>query len=291
MVMGKITWIAGPDAFQRKLALEDVVQGRHMDVLESPEDKKEVDNWLRAGSLFPRAKILKDPGKFNRQDEYPDELASYQSDLIILTEDSFYGLTGVFYKRLAKVSEVVKCEYLKEYTDDLVNFIIEIGKRYNLTVSGVVAEVLVDMTGGDLWHIDSELRKLSYMTLMPTVELTKLVGWQGGGFSVDAGDLVRGNWRHFAVRSSTVDSWQMAWRLIEYLVRLLEFHQIVKVKGSLQGSRLQPRMIPKYESELRYCQEPKVIEGLRMLAYTLRTLHQVDSKALIYYNISRWLRT
>lgn len=280
--MGEVTWIVGPDTFQRNLHMRKVVGTRLVEEIETPSTRFEVDSFVRRGSLIPTVKVLRDPSKFTRQDDYPAVLAGYPSDLVILSEESFYQLSGAFYKALAKVAEVKRCEFLKEYTEDLLNFVIQHAVENGVTLSTVTADMIIDACGADLWHIDAEIRKLAYVSSCPATDLVEQLVFYGGGYTVDAGDLVRGNWQRFISRALSVEPFQLIWRLIDYYVRILEFHQIFNQKGTLAGSRIQPRMVPKYESELRQCPEHKTLLMLTTLSRLLMNLHTTDSRAFIY---------
>jgi len=143
---------------------------------------KDIQEKINTGSLFVKKRMVVIENIFkNRKEKIFAELADYlkkftsSEDNIIIFRDEEIGtkdksLTTDAKKLFTLLSKQPYSQEFKPLTDNqLLTFITKEIKSYQKEIGIPAASLLINLTGGDLWLIASNLRKLAFSSAAKTV--------------------------------------------------------------------------------------------------------------------------
>lgn len=136
---------------------------------------KEIGEKINTGSLFVKKRLVVISSIFkNKKEKIFGELSNYlkkfsgDEDNIIIFHDEEVGAKGSALKADAKklFAFLTKQPYTQEFKalsgPQLLSFIKKEAAAQGKEIKAEAASLLVSLTGGDIWLIASEVRKLSY---------------------------------------------------------------------------------------------------------------------------------
>lgn len=140
---------------------------------------KEIGEKINTGSLFVKKRLIIVENIFkNKKDKIGSELASYlqkiekekagdEDNILIFWDEeistSARGLKADLKKLFTFLS---KQKYVQEFTslsdNQILSFIKQEANSYKKDINAQAASLLITLTGGDLWLIASEIKKLAF---------------------------------------------------------------------------------------------------------------------------------
>lgn len=143
---------------------------------------------INTGSLFVKKRLVVIENIFkNKSDKIFGELADYlkkfvksDDNVLIFRDEDIEGQTKALKAPAKKLLAFLKLQpYSQEFKTltnaQLLTFIKKEAALYNKDISAPAASLLIDLSGGDLWQISTEIKKLSFSNEEPVIssELVK----------------------------------------------------------------------------------------------------------------------
>ena len=292
-----IKWIVGDNAFLRKEALDDlkafvrIWDGYTLSsTLVKPKKQNEVLRWLGKVGIEDELKIIDDTIGLKNWDTFgkdvKERIAGTGIELAIITKEPPHSVKGKFYTGIKRASDdIAECPAIKPWDLYPLEYIQERCKALKIELGNEVAWYLFSCTGVDPFRIESELVKLSYLK-DKTLAVEAI--WDCPDRDLDLGALVRGDTVKFFGTCSELNCWEILWRVVSYLMRLLDFHSKLDEFGTLKG-KVRGGSYYKYEVECRMVGRDKIHRGLKKLSMAIPSLKEVGAISVLFATIHDWI--
>jgi hypothetical protein len=292
-----IKWIVGENAFLREKALQDlkdfvrIWEGSTLvKTLVKPKKQKEVVRWLCRPGLDVEVMVIEDTIGLKHWETFGKDVKALLNgsgvELAIITKEPLYDVKGKFYTGIKKASDdIEKCPAIKPWDLHPLEYIQERCKKHKFEIGNEVAWSLFACTGTDPFRIESELIKLRYLE---DKTLANEALWYCPGRDIDIGALVRGNVERFYETCNEANVWELFWRIVSYLMRLLEYHDKLDEFGTLKG-KVRGGGYYKYEAECRMLSRERIHSGLCRLSSAIPSLKEVGAISVLFATIYDWV--
>ncbi len=134
-----------------------------------------ISEQINTGSLFVKKRLVVVENIFkNKSDKIFGELTAYlekltksDDNILIFRDEDIAGQTKALKTPAKKLLAFFKLQpYTQEFKTltpaQLLTFVKKEAALYNKDISAPAASLLADLTGGDLWQISTEIKKLSF---------------------------------------------------------------------------------------------------------------------------------
>jgi len=141
-----------------------------------------LSEQINTGSLFVKKRLVIIENIFkNKSDKIFGELAAYlekftrsDDNILIFRDEDIAGSTKTLKAPAKKLLALFKLQpYTREFKTltpvQVLTFIKKETALYNKDISAPAASLLIDLTGGDLWQINAEIKKLSFRNNEPII--------------------------------------------------------------------------------------------------------------------------
>jgi len=159
---------------------------------------KEIAEKINTGSLFVKKRLIIIENIFkNKKEKIFSELAAYlqkfsgsEETIIIFTDEDLDGKNKSLKADAKKLFTFLgKQKYVQEFKLlsglQLLNFIKKEAQNYKKEISTAAASTLINLTGGDLWQVASEIKKLSFHAADKTISENEVKEMVTGSYSED----------------------------------------------------------------------------------------------------------
>jgi DNA polymerase-3 subunit delta len=257
-----IIFLYGPDTFRSRRLLQEMKQKFIKDIDSESHSAalidgqtatlKEIGEQINTGSLFVKKRLVVIENIFkSKKEKIFAELAGYlkrftgQDDNIIIFRDEELNskdkpLRGEAKKLFDFLSQQPYVQESKTLSNaQLLSFIKKEATRYQKTIDAPTASRLINLTGGDMWLIAGEIKKLADRSTEPMITTAMVEEMVTGSFSEDIfafTDALSTKNKNLALR--LLEEQYAAGLSDEYLLTMLvrQFKILTQVKEALEDN-------------------------------------------------------
>lgn len=183
-----IIFLYGADTFRSRRKLQELktkfikdvdTSSQSLSVLDGQTaNLKEIAEKIGTGSLFVKKRMVVVENIFkNKKEKIFGELMEYlkrftkqkneKDNILIFWDEELGGKPKALKVEAKKLFTFLgKQDYVQEFTlldsVKLLNFVKKEAESYNRSLSGPAATLLINLTGGDLWMLSREIKKLAF---------------------------------------------------------------------------------------------------------------------------------
>ena len=219
---------------------------------------KEMAEKISTGSLFVKKRLVVIENIFKtKKDKIFTELSDYlkkshqsknEKDNILIFWDEAVKMTKADAKKF--FTFLTKQDYVQEFalldSAKLMSFVKKETEQYGHSLSAPAATLLIGLTGGDLWALSREIKKLSFRAVSPAITPEEIKEMTAASFSEDIFALTDALSAKNKARASQLLEEQYAAGLSdEYLLAMLlrQFKILWQLRAALDD-KLNPADVP-----------------------------------------------
>lgn len=212
---------------------------------------KEIAEKINTGSLFVKKRLIIIENIFkNKKEKIFGELASYlkkfsgsEETIIIFVDEDLDGKNKSLKVDAKKLFTFLgKQKYVQEFQLlsglQLLNFIKNEAQNYKKEISTSAASTLINLTGGDLWQVASEIKKLSFHAADKIISENEVKEMVTGSYSEDIFALSDAlSTRNKALALRLLEEQYSAGLSDEYLIAMLirQFKILLQIREALDN--------------------------------------------------------
>lgn len=212
---------------------------------------KEITEKINTGSLFVKKRLIIIDNIFkNKKEKIFGELAAYlkkfsssEETIIIFIDEDLDGKNKSLKADAKKLFAFLgKQKYVQEFKLlsglQLLNFIKKETQGYKKEISTSAASTLINLTGGDLWQMSSEIKKLSFYTADKIISENEVKEMVAGSFNEDIFALSDAlSTRNKALALKLLEEQYAAGLSEEYLIVMLirQFKILLQIREALDN--------------------------------------------------------
>lgn len=266
-----IIFLYGADTFRSRRKLQELKEkfvhdidasSQSLSVLDGQSaNLKEIAEKIGTGSLFVKKRMVIVENIFkNKKEKIFSELTEYlkrftkqkdeKDNILIFWDEELNGREKSLKVEAKKLfSFLAKQDYTQEfgYLDSakLLNFVKKEAEQYNHSLSAPPASLLINLTGGDLWALSREIKKLSFRAANQAITLEEVKEMTAGSFSEDIfalTDALSAKNKNLAVK--LLEEQSAAGLSDEYLLAMLirQFKILWQIRAALDDNLSQTEM-------------------------------------------------
>jgi len=276
---------------------------------------KDLSEKINTGSLFVKKRLVvienifknKHGQIFPELHNYLKKIASQDDSLLIFWETALdegaRGQTSEAKKLLAFLKKQPYAQEFKSLTNSqLLSFIKKEAASHNKEINAPAANLLISLTGGDLWLIVSELKKLAFHTTQPLITLEDIQEMTNGIYDEDIFSLTDAlSTKNKALTLKLLEEQLAAGLSDEYLLAMMirQFKILLRLKSAQNNSikptdlatqlKLHPFVVKKGLSQAQNFSEENLKNSLNFLINLdfLNKTGRTDVKTELIMLISR----
>lgn len=263
-----IIFLYGPDTFRSRRKLDELKEkfireidasSRSLSLVDGQAATlKELAEKIGSGSLFAKKRMIVIERLFqNKKDSVYKELAEYlkktnnrkkdQDNILIFWDEEMVSPKAEAKKLF---SFLLKQDYVQEFakldTTKTLSFLKKEAEQYGKTWGPGAASLLISLTGGDLWSLSRETKKLAFSATGKTISQDNVKELTSGAFGEDIFALTDAiSAKNRTLASRLLEEQYAAGLEPEYILAMLtrQFKILLQIKTATD-SGLNPSAIP-----------------------------------------------
>lgn len=259
---------------------------------------KEIGEKINTGSLFVKKRLIVIENIFkNKKDKIGTELTAYlqkiekentqENDNILIFWDEEISTTprGLKVDLKKLFTYLSKQKFVQEFSPltngQILSFIKQEAKSYKKDIDATTASLLINLTGGDLWLIASEIKKLAFRQIGETsISLESVKEMVSGLYSDDIFALTDAlSSKNKSLATQLLEEQYAAGLGNEYIIAMLirQFKILLQIRSALDNNlspteitsklKLHPYVIKKGLSQARNFKETDLKNYLNTLVH------------------------
>lgn len=212
---------------------------------------KEIADKINTGSLFVKKRLIiienifknKKEKIFNELPAYLKKFSSSEETIIIFIDEDLEGKNKTLKADAKKLfAFLLKQKYVQEFKLlsglQLLNFLKKEAQNYQKEISTAAASTLINLTGGDLWQLTSEIKKLSFYATNKIISENEVKEMVAGSYSEDIFALSDAlSTRNKALALKLLEEQYAAGLGDEYLIAMLirQFKILLQIREALDN--------------------------------------------------------